>query len=235
MYCDNRTFFSNALLIIGEDGQPPQEVQEVQEVSRRELHARAKIRWIWPEFFGRTAEQSQESIRRARAAITTPRALYPGESLHTGSPYPYLPPGYSEPIHPEDLDPQELEKVIQALATALRTLPFREALEYWFIRDLGPSSPLQDYLNPLTAEQEEMLFQDMERAGAFTGTDSARRFAGLTNRERWQAHREVGETWNPVAEIWSPEWSIGEGDTSVVDEGQNSVTNQEEISAMMEL
>lgn len=202
-------FFQDILRIIGEDGQPPQEGQEVLQGEAREETARDLVRGWLPEFFGTTTEQYQESIRRARAVITTPRAPPPGADMNYWSPYPYLQLSASEPINPEEVDSQHLDLVVKTLATAFRTLAFREALTYSVLRVSGAEAqPPDGHLRPLSADQEETLFRELERRGAFDEIDFARQHTRLTSRERWQVHREEdGESWNPVTRLWSSNWS----------------------------
>ena len=203
-------FFLDVLRMVGEAGQPPRPGQEVPQMEAMEEYTQDRVRGWWPEFFQTTTEQYQESIRRARAVITTPRVPPPGASVSHWSPYPYLQLSGSESINPEEGDPQHLDKVVQALATAFRTLSFRETKVYSILRDSGararfPSSS-EDLLQPLSAEQEEALFREMERRGAL-GMDFGREYSGLNNSQRWQVHREDGETWNPYSGLWSPDWS----------------------------
>ncbi len=204
-------FFRGVLCIVGEAGQPPQEGQILQRDAREEI-VRDRIRSWWLEFFATTTEQYNESIRRARAVVTTPRIPPPGADMDLWSPYPYLQISGSEPINPEEIYPQYLDKVIRTLATAFRTLSFREALIYSVLRVSGAEArlpaPADDHLRPLNAEQEEALFREMERRGAFPEVDFGRQYFGLTNRERWQSYREEGgESWNPGTRLWSPDWS----------------------------
>ncbi|KAL9065683.1 MAG: hypothetical protein Q9161_008069 [Pseudevernia consocians] len=202
-------YFRDILRIIGEDGQPspPQGGPEVLQRGAREEFVRELVRIWWPGFFRTTTEQYQESIRRARAVITTPRVPPPEADMNYWSPYPYLQLSVSEPINPEEVDPQHLDNVVEVLATAFRTLSFREALAHSSLRISGAEARLSD-LRPLSAEQEEELFREMERRGAFPEIDFARQYTRLSNRERWQVHREEdGESWNPDTRLWSPYWS----------------------------
>lgn len=204
-------FFLDVLRMVGQAGRPPQEGEEVPHMEAGEVNERDRIRSWWPEFFETTTAQYEESIRSARAVVTTPRVAPAGANMDYWSPYPYLQLSVSEPINPEEIDTQHLDKVVQALATAFRTLSFRESLVYSILRDLGAGarlpSRIEDDLRPLRAEQEEALFREMERRGAFPERDFARQYTGLTNRERWRVHREEdGETWNPDTRMWSPDW-----------------------------
>ena len=205
-------FYQDVLRMVGEAGQPPREGEEVPQVEAREEHNRDRIRRWWPAFFGTTTDQYQDSIRRARAVITMPRVPIPGANINFCTPYPHLQLGASALSNLEELDPQHIDRVVQTLATAFRTLSFREAVVYSILRDFRADTQIpttaEDGLRALSAEQEELLFREMERAGAFPDIDPASQYAGLNNRERWQMHREkYGETWNPHTGLWSPDWS----------------------------
>ena len=198
---------------MGEAGQPAEEGQENLRRDGEETNEHRQIRACWPEFFGTTTEQHQESVRRAKVIVTTPRTPPPGADMAFWSPFPYLQLCASEPISPEDVHSQTLDIVVQALATAFRTLPFREALAYSILRDTGAAArlpvTLENDLRPRSAEQEEAMFLEMERRGAFAENDSARQYAGLSNRERWRVHREeYGQCWNPDTRRWRPDWSV---------------------------
>ena len=207
-------FFRDVLRLVGETGQPPEEGQEISisQRERGESNTQRQIRDWWPEFFSTTTEQYQESIRRAREVITTPRIPPPGVDMNYWSPYPYLQTCASEPINLEEVDPRRLENVVQSLATAFRTLPFRQALAYSILRDSGAGArlpvPPNYNLRPLSAEQEEAMFLEIERRGGFAESNLARQYTGLTNREKWRVRREEdGESWNPDTRLWSSDWS----------------------------
>lgn len=209
---DRATFFVEVLRMVGEVGRPRQEGEEVTHMEAREEDNRDRIRRWWPYFFETTTDQYQESIRRARAVVTTPRVPTPGANMNFWMPYPYLQLSASEPINLEEIDPQRLDKIIQALATAFRTLSFREALVYSILRDFRADTQIprtsEDGLRPLSAEQKEILFREMERRGAFPEIDPASQYTGLTNRERWRVHREDdGEIWNPHTGLWTSDWN----------------------------
>lgn len=202
----NPNFIRNVLRIIGDGGQemPQREEEDEQELQEAQEH----VRRFWPQFLGTTTEQYQESTQRARALVAESRVLIGEEGLQLWLPTPD-PSGSWEPVRPEGLDPLELEDFIQHLATAYRTLPFREALSYSIMRDVGPShhrfphpSQVGD-VRPLNAEQEEVLFREMERRCAFTRGGPRHQYALWTNRERWASHRQCGEAWDPVEWDWS--------------------------------
>lgn len=205
-------FFLDVLRLVGEAGQPPEEEQEHLRREEEESNAHRQIRAWWPEFFRTTTEQYLDSIRRSREIVTTPRTPPPGADMNSWSPYPHLEYYASEPIHPEEVDPRYLEHAVRVLATAFRTLSFREALAYSILRDTGAEArlpvPPEDDLRPGSAEQEEAMFLEMERRGAFAEYDSGHQYSGLSNRERWRVYREeYGQCWNPDTRRWSPDWS----------------------------
>lgn len=199
--------FETAIHFIEIDGQPPREGQEEPQRAAREAREMHAMRQLFPEFLGITTEQYQESIRRAREMfrihVTLRRDLLSDSSV---------------PTHelPEELEREIEERVVRDTAMALRTLAYRESILYWILRDNGNESlfPPQDednYFQPLNAEREEALLRVMERRGAFNEfhlTVTAQ-YASLTNRERWQAHRDVGETWDPATAYWVTDWSDG--------------------------
>ena len=147
---------------------------------------------IYAHFFQRTAEQYQESLQRARAISNR---------------------SWSElNIPAETDDPQEaeaMERQIAALAISFRTLAFREMLLYITMmserpRGLPRLPGLSDPLSELNGEQEEALFLELEREGAFEDDSHRPGYAGLSNRERWQLHRERdGEVWMYQRGIWA--------------------------------
>lgn len=181
--------------MVGQAGQPPQAGQEITQLGAREEEERQRLRNHWgPHFFETTAEQYEESIRRARATITTPQVPPPDADMTIWSPLPYLQISATETLRPDEMDPQYLDSIVQDLATAYRTLSFREALVYEILRCTGargrlpPSSEVG--LQVLTSEQEEALFRELERRGAFIDFGVTRGYTGLTHRERWQVYRQ---------------------------------------------
>ena len=201
----------NVLYVIGELGQPPEDGPET-ETSTVDARQADMVRARWPGFLGTTPRWYEESVRRARAVITAPRLSSGVGNSQTRVRRPNM-SGYWEPAHGRDIGPEEREDTIQLLATTLRTLPFRESLIYLILRNFGGRSDLAYQLSPrdiqpLDSEQEEVLFREMETRGAFAWVDFRGQYAGLTNRERWQAHRENGEAWNPRTTRWSPFWRL---------------------------
>ena len=157
-----------------------------------ETNADRNSQGIYAHFFQRTAEQYQESVQRARAISTRT---------------------WSELGMPAETDDPELaeslERHIAAVATSFRTLAFREmALYIWMMSERPRGLPrlprLSDPITELNREQEEALFRELEREGAFEGDSRRPGYAGLSNRERWQLHREsAGEVWTFHGGYWA--------------------------------
>ena len=147
---------------------------------------------MYSQFFQRTGAQYAESLERARAISTE---TWSGMDISADS----NDPGLAE----------AMERQIAALAASFRTLAFREMVLYISLmaerprglpRMPSPSDPLAD----LDDEQEEALFIELERQGAFEGDGHRAEYAGLSNRERWQMHRERdGEVWMHSRGIWA--------------------------------
>lgn len=218
----NPIFLRNILRVIAEDGQPRQERPQRDEEEEQELQeAQDYIRRSWPQFLGTTTEQYEESTQRARALVAESRVLNGEEGLEVWLPRPDSSDPW-DPVRPENFNPRELEDIIQHLATAYRTLPFREALSYSIMRDLEPSyrfpHPSQlGGVQRLNAEQEEIFFREMEIRGAFEMTDFRHQHGRLTNLQRWISHRHCGEVWHPVEWVWSADWisQLNEDDENV--------------------
>ena len=144
---------------------------------------------IYAYFFERTAAQYQESLQRARA-ITN----------HAWQ---------SENQNPVDTNDHELvemmERDIASLANSFRTLAFRELILY--IRLMSEGSLLPNLSHPIRAlnhRQEEALFLDLERREVFQQDHDRPGYAHLSDRQRWQLHRETdGEVWNWSVRRWT--------------------------------
>ncbi len=146
---------------------------------------------FYGHFFQRTAQQYQESLQRARAILT------PIWQLSLQSPA----DASSTQHHTE-----ARETDIADLANSFRTLPFREAILYVRLGNYGARGlpPLPETVLDLTREQEEALFLELESRGAFTSDDDRPDYVGLSNRDKWQLHRERdGEVWNFPVEAWA--------------------------------
>lgn len=157
-----------------------------------EMDSDSNSQGIYAHFFERTAEQYEESLQRARTISARE---------------------WSElNISAETNDPQlaeAMERQIAALAASFRTLAFREMLLYLTLmserpRGLPRLPALSDPITDLNHEQEDALFLELERQGAFEGDSDRPGYTGLSNRERWQAHREKdGEVWMFQRGVWA--------------------------------
>lgn len=127
---------------------------------------------MFAQFFQRTPEQYVESLERARA-ITTARW------------------GFEEPQSSAEIEGFETQ--VADLATAFRTLPFREVLLYMELLDQSaPLPPLSDPVGELSREQLAALFFELERRGAFAEEDDEPAvYAGRPSLEKWRMHREM--------------------------------------------
>ena len=165
---------------IGRPGDDPAEDEELGDLDD-----------IYGHFFQRTAQQYQESLQRARAILT------PIWQLSLPSPA----DASSTRHHTE-----ARETDIADLASSFRTLRFRETILYVSLINLGARGLplLSDPIMDLTWEQEEMLFLELERRGAFTSDEDDPNYVGLSNREKWQLHRERdGEVWDLEVGAWA--------------------------------
>ena len=127
-------------------------------------------------FLEAAAEQYEESLRRARAYLAS--AFPTAEEYH-----------------------------VTALATAYRTLAIREMMLYlkWSREgaDLPPLPGVES--RPLTAEELEALFRELQRRGAFAEDLHLPHYHDLTDREKWLLHREEGESYCPFDNGY---WSV---------------------------
>ena len=209
--------------MVEEAGRPIQEDQDMtwEQAEREAAHEarREVVRSFWGHhFFQTTTEQYEESIRRARAIVMTPRVPPLGVDMNSWAPFPHLQPrDRSEYVGPEDQDPEYLERSIESRAADYRTLSIREAVMYEALRNDGAherlpssSSSIDNSLQLLTAEQEEALFLELERREAFdVGIEFRPEYMGLTNRERWRVRREEeGHSWNPATNRWSSDYDL---------------------------
>ncbi len=160
-------------------------------------------------FLHRSTEEYSESLRRARRIELTPVPTPPGfapfseaewerQQRRNGATFDEI---ADERMYRADAR----ESRITSLARSFRLLPFRECLLYIRLRSDGAQIPRPG--NPprkLNAEQEEALFWEIERRGAF---DVVHRpyhgYRRASNRERWRLHRDRhGQVWDPVRKIW---------------------------------
>ena len=102
--------------------------------------------------------------------------------------------------------PEVFIERIGCLATSFRLLPFRETLLYMHLYEyLGARIPrLETPFRGLSARQQEALFLELERRGAFNRVHHAYyRYRDGSNRERWRLHREKhGEVWSTIERRW---------------------------------
>lgn len=148
-------------------------------------HAQADIPTWYGYFVEAAAEQYEESLIRARAFLVK---TCPGRDETERE----------ERFRSFYLTPEEMESHIANQATAFRTLAVREMMLYIeFGRD-GWLPPLVGPIRgPLSAEQSEGLFRELEQRGAFEmDLHPFPHYEGLTDRQMWLLHREEGESFN---------------------------------------
>ena len=163
----------------------------------------------YEHFLHRSTEEYSGSLRRARTIESAPPPAPPGfvpfseaewerQQLANGA--------TSAEVADERLyRADSLESRIESLARSFRLLSFRETLLYICLQNDGAQIPrIETPLVGLNAEQEEALFLEMERRGAFDRIYHV--YFGYpegSNRERWELHRERhGQVWNPVEGRW---------------------------------
>lgn len=157
-----------------------------------EIDADRNTQGIYAQFFQRTAEQYQESLQRARDCCAR---IWSEMNL---------PAATDDPR-----DAEAMERQIAAVAISFRTLAFRELVLYiTFMSERPRGLPrlpgLSDPIAELSGEQEEALFRELEREEAFEGDSRRPGYAGLSNRERFQLHRERnGEVWSMQGRYWA--------------------------------
>ena len=158
-------------------------------------------RWPLP-----TAEQIETNEKRARLQLLRP----PPPSI-------FPQPSTSQTTHSPPADP---ETEITRLASAYRTMAFRETLLYIKLTDAGSRMPpLRSPHNgaDLSPHQEEMLLWELGQRGAFTDARARPGYMGMTNRQSWNAHRAKGEVFTYEGEhvagrgYWSTEVGFGIG------------------------
>ena len=173
--------------VISRVGQPPGERLAGGETSQSELE--------WYSYFvDAAAEQYQESLTRARAFFV--KSFSGRDELER-----------EEQFRAYFLaHPGMEERAIADQATAFRTLAVRETLLYLeFGRD-GVFPPLESPIRgPLSAEQSQTLFQELQRRGAFDiDLHPFRHYDGLTDEQMWFLHQEEGECYSTSDEgFWS--------------------------------
>lgn len=161
-------------------------------------------------FLYRSTEEYSESLRRARRVETTPVPPPPGFAPFSEAEWERQQRrngATSAEIAEERMYRADaLESRITSLARSFRLLPFRECLLYIRLRNDGAQIPPPG--NPrrkLNAEQEEALFLEIERRGAFDVVHHAYyAYRRASNRQRWRLHRERhGQVWDPVRRLWT--------------------------------
>ena len=132
-------------------------------------------RWPLP-----TSQQTEDSQKRARQALMSPP---PSGFMNRSLAQTYLPP-------------TDLESKVTELASAYRTVAFRETLLYLNLKEAGARIPmLQSPHRGLSAHQEEVLLWELGQRGAFRGTPVRPGHMAMTNRELWYVHRSKGEVY----------------------------------------
>ncbi|KAL9066128.1 MAG: hypothetical protein Q9161_007786 [Pseudevernia consocians] len=180
---------------IGRIGGPLAEREERGLDYAEEEYPEDDSREVYAHFFQRTPEQYEESLQRARAILT---------SLWQSNPRSHVEASHSDQVRQHRAEAMETD--IEDLANSFRTLPFREMILYIGLRYYGARElpSLSDPLTELNREQEEALFLELERLGAFAVDHNRPDYAGLSNREKWQLHRErYGEVFNLRVAVWA--------------------------------
>lgn len=133
----------------------------------------------YDHFLHRSTQEYTESLRRARFIEMADMHMFPTEVL--------------------------IDR-IGCLATSFRLLSFRETLLYIHLQDiLGARMPcLETPLRGLNGQQEEALFLQLERRGAFNRPHHGYySYREGSNRERWRLHRERhGQVWSTIERGW---------------------------------
>ena len=142
----------------------------------------------WEDDDDHASEDDEESLQRALAVSRPSRQ--PGRRSPAAANNQYL--------------TEAEEAVVVDLLNLYRTLLSREmALYVGLISEDSQRLPsLSELSTQLDYEQEEALFLELERRGAFARDSHPPAYAGLTSREIWQSHRENGEVWDPQAGEW---------------------------------
>ena len=148
---------------------------------------------LWPL---PTHQQIEDYQKRAQQAVLRP---HPTGFLQSDSPQP----------HPT---PTELGSKVASLASAYRTMAYRETLLYLNLTKAGARMPpLGTPHNGLTAQQEEALLWELGQRGAFSARQVRPGRMAMTNRQAWYVHRSNGEVYTyetTPASGWGY-WSTG--------------------------
>lgn len=193
-------------------GRPFEEQDRRASSAVRRLQMRNEVdgqRQSYEHFLHRSTEEYLESLRRARNIESAPAPPPPGflpfseeewarQQLEIGATPTEI---ADERLYRAD----SLESRVESLARSFRLLSLRETMLYIRLQNDGAEIPrLVIPLRGLNEEQEEALFLEIERRGAFDIVHHV--YYGYpegTNRERWRLHRERhGQVWNPVERHW---------------------------------
>lgn len=147
--------------------------------SHEEIDGQDGQEWFerWPS---PTGQQIEDSQKRARQALLrpSPSAFMQRVSLQGQSP-------------PADLEPR-----VKELASAYRTMAFRETRLYLNLKEAGARIPPLEFPHRgLSAHQEEALLWELGQRGAFRATHVRLGIMAMTNRESWYVHRAKGEVY----------------------------------------
>lgn len=140
-------------------------------------------RWPLP-----TAEQIDTIEKRARLHLLRPPPPPPSIFPHTSTS-----PSQSTHTPPP---PADLETNVAHLASAYRTMAFRETLLYVKLTEAGARMPPLRAQNDgagLSPYQEEMLLWELGQRGAFADARVRPGYLGMTNRQAWSKRRAEGE------------------------------------------
>lgn len=161
-------------------------------------------RWPLP-----TAEQIDNNEKRARMELQRPSLSIFSPQQNPTSQGPHFPPA------------ADLEAKVAQLASAYRTMAFRETLLYTKLTEAGARMPLMRSPHTgegLLAHQEEMLLWELGQRGAFSDARARPAFLGMTNRQSWNAHRAKGQVFTFEMQClcgqgyWSTELGFGVGE-----------------------
>lgn len=144
----------------------------------RELEGRDGQEWFerWPIT---TTQQCEASEKNARQTLSRPQ-----------------PNGWLYAVPEPDLPPADLEIKVEELASAYRTMAFRETLLYLNLREAGARiRPLESPHKGLSAQEEDVLLSELGQRGAFINTHIRPEHLAMTNRQSWYVHRAKGEVY----------------------------------------
>lgn len=139
--------------------------------------------WDGQEWFERwgipTRQQYADSEKRARQTLSNP---HPSGLLQRSS-RTYSPPA-------------DFDRRVRELASAYRTMAFRETLLYLNLEEAGARiRPLESPHKGLSAHHEAMLLWELGQRGAFKETQVRPGHMAMTNRQSWYVHRAKGEVY----------------------------------------